>query len=300
MSTGLNDKNVNLDCTEDTCLQYEADAGTRWSYHNAPYTLLRDVIENATGSNINSYAFQNLMQPTGMTGSFIKLGFNNVFFSRARSMARFGLLIQNRGVWNGNSILSDTAYFNSMINTSQAMNKSYGYLWWLNGKESFMVPTLQNVFPGSLHPDAPDDMISALGKNGQILNVIPSKNMVWIRMGSNPDNENGLVSITYNNRIWQRINKLDCNLSNLQEVKDSFIQVFPNPASEYIMIKSNSQIQYIEILDLNAKVRASHQINKNSAQLDVSILPNGLYVLKCVTPQGIELKKISIFNGVHQ
>lgn len=42
-----------------------------------------------------------------MTGSFLPLGYNNVFYSNARSMARFGLLILNNGNWNGNQIMID-------------------------------------------------------------------------------------------------------------------------------------------------------------------------------------------------
>ena len=49
-------------------------------------------------------------------------------------MARFGLLILNKGNWDGNQIMTDTNYFNQMLNSSQSLNESYGYLWWLNGK----------------------------------------------------------------------------------------------------------------------------------------------------------------------
>jgi hypothetical protein len=66
-------------------------------------------------------------------------------------MARFGLLIQGNGAWNGTQLINST-YFNEMVNTSQNLNKSYGYLWWLNGKPSFMVPTSQIVFLGSYAP----------------------------------------------------------------------------------------------------------------------------------------------------
>ncbi len=45
-------------CTEPACLLYKVDAGTRWAYHNGPYALLRNVIENATGFD---YYFLNLM-----------------------------------------------------------------------------------------------------------------------------------------------------------------------------------------------------------------------------------------------
>ncbi|MBK9459261.1 MAG: hypothetical protein IPN94_07465 [Sphingobacteriales bacterium] len=47
-------------------------------------------------------------------------------------------------------------------------------------------------------------MVSALGKNGQIINIVPSQNLVMIRMGNNPDNS--LVPITYNNDIWTYLN----------------------------------------------------------------------------------------------
>jgi CubicO group peptidase (beta-lactamase class C family) len=169
MTSGLDDGVTDHHCTLDTCLTYLADAGTRWAYHNGPYTLLDAVIENATGQTLNAYTTQKLKIPTGMTGLFYTSGYNNVFVSKPRSMARFGLLILNNGNWNGNQIMTDATYFNEMINTSQQLNESYGYLWWLNGKPSYMLPGLQFQFQGSLNPNAPDDMVAAMGKNGQFL-----------------------------------------------------------------------------------------------------------------------------------
>jgi CubicO group peptidase (beta-lactamase class C family) len=172
MTSGLDDGVPDHFCTLDTCLNYLADPGMRWAYHNGPYTLLDGVIENATGLTLNNYTTQKLKNPTGMTGAFYQVGYNNVFVSNARSMARFGSLILNKGNWNGNQIMTDTAYFNDMINTSQNLNKSYGYLWWLNGKQSFMVPSLQTVFPAFMCPNAPADMISAIGSGGQFLKTM--------------------------------------------------------------------------------------------------------------------------------
>ena len=131
MTSGLDDSQ-NLDCTLPSCLQFLANPGTRWSYHNAPYTLLDQVIAAATGTTLNLYTTEKLKNPTGMTGSFVQVENNNVFFSTARSMARFGLLVLNDGNWNGTQIMTDAAYFNAMVNTSQQLNKGYGYLWWLN------------------------------------------------------------------------------------------------------------------------------------------------------------------------
>ena len=144
-------------------------------------------------------------------------------------MARFGLLMLNEGIWAGNQILADIDYFNEMINSSQDHNQSYGYLWWLNGKSSFMIPQSQYVFNGHLSPNAPADMYAAMGKNGQLINVVPSENMVWIRMGDAPGKS--LVPINLNDDIWSYINKLSCNSTNLDE-------------------KQNHKKQLIKIIDM--------------------------------------------------
>jgi CubicO group peptidase (beta-lactamase class C family) len=121
-------------------------------------------------------------------------------------MARFGLLMLNRGVWDTTAILSDTSYFRSITATSQDLNKSYGYLCWLNGKTSYMIPQTQMVFPGPLCPDAPADMFAALGKNGRLINMVPSLDLVFIRMGDAP----GDVAVPFmlNNEIWERLNQV--------------------------------------------------------------------------------------------
>jgi CubicO group peptidase (beta-lactamase class C family) len=52
MTTGLDDSS-NSDCTDKDCLKYKAAPGSRWAYHNAPYTLLDGIISGATGQNLN-------------------------------------------------------------------------------------------------------------------------------------------------------------------------------------------------------------------------------------------------------
>ena len=212
MTTGLDDGVPDNHCTIDTCLNYQADAGTRWAYHNGPYTMLDSVIRTSTGQTLNNYTTQKLKLKTGMTGTWIKLDYDNVFFSKARSMVRFGLLIQNDCIWNTDTLLHDTAYKHQMVNTSQNLNKSYGYLWWLNGKSSFMVPTSQFVFPGAYAPDAPADMIAALGKNGQFISIAKSKGLLFVRMGEAPSSPGLEVPFQLCNQIWQRLNALDCTL----------------------------------------------------------------------------------------
>ena len=93
-----------------------------------------------------------------------------------------------------------------MVNTSQDINKSYGYLWWLNGKSSHMLPGLQLEIRKPLSENAPSDMVSGLGKNGQFLNVVPSQNLIVIRMGDNPDN--ALVPAKFLDEMWEKLNRV--------------------------------------------------------------------------------------------
>ena len=280
MTSGLDDGVPDHYCTLDTCLNYLADPGTRWAYHNGPYTLLDGVIENATGLTLNNYTTQKLKNPTGMTGAFFSVGYNNVFFSTARSMARFGSLILNKGNWNGNQIMTDTAYFNDMVNTSQNLNKSYGYLWWLNGKQSFMVPSLQTVFPAFMCPNAPADMISAIGSGGQFLNVVPSQNLVWLRMGDEPSNSN--VPFLLNDDIWQYVNDLVCSTSSVEEEYfEPEIQFYPNPANEQLTVSvTGGSLGNVILYDqLGVKIKEINS-NESSTTFTISGLADGVYFIK--------------------
>ncbi len=203
MTTGLDDAVANDDCTLKACLQYKVDAGTRWAYHNAPYTILDKVIETATSQTFNNYFQQKIRNKIGMSGSWFTTPgtYNNVYYSNARSMARFGLLMLNQAKWDNSVILNDASYFNAQTNTSNTYNLSYGYLTWLNGKSSYMLPTLQNVFSGSMASNAPADMYSALGKNDQKIYVVPSQKVVVIRMGEAAGNVQLAVS-SFDNELW--------------------------------------------------------------------------------------------------
>jgi hypothetical protein len=207
MTSGLDDGVADDDCTDPSCLTYLADAGSRWAYHNAPYTMLDSVVISASGMSYNAYFQQKIRNRTGMNGLWVRSGYNNVYVSNARSMARFGLLMLNKGKWDQDVIVTDTAYFNQQVSTSQNLNLSYGYLTWLNGKTSHMLPTLQNVFAGFMVPNGPADMYAALGKNDQKMYVVPSQNLVVIRMGESAGNVQLAVS-SFDNELWGRLKSI--------------------------------------------------------------------------------------------
>ncbi|WP_273567646.1 serine hydrolase domain-containing protein [Maribacter halichondriae] len=206
MTSGMDD--TEGDCKTPACLTYVADAGTRWSYHNAPYTLLQDVVSNATQVDFEAYFNEKLKTKIGMTGQWLSTnGDNNVYWSTARSMARFGLLALNEGVWDEEAILGDADFINGMKTTSQELNQSYGYLWWLNGKESAMLPNTQIVFETELMPAAPDDLFAGLGKNDQKLYVVPSQNLVVVRMGEDTG-EAAAGPSGFDNQLWEQLNAI--------------------------------------------------------------------------------------------
>ena len=207
MTHGFKTNLFTFGCVSPNCLTYEADAGMRWAYHNGSYTLLQSVVSSATGTEWSSYYNTNLRDRIGMEGIWIPSGTFNIYFSTARSMARFGLLNLNNGTWDEDVILGDTVYLDAMKNTSQELNKSYGYLWWLNGKESHMGTGTQIVHNGELIPNAPADTYAGLGKDDQKLYIVPSRGLVIVRLGEDAG-ENQLGPSSFDNELWGKINDL--------------------------------------------------------------------------------------------
>ncbi|TAD87750.1 MAG: class C beta-lactamase-related serine hydrolase [Bacteroidetes bacterium] len=186
-------------------LTYVADAGTRWAYSNI-FQTLTDVVANASNKTFEAYFNEKLKQKIGMDGYWNFGTIFTIYHSTARSMARFGLLALNNGKWNNDQVVNE-AFFKESTATSQSINPAYGYMWWLNGKATYMVPSLQTVFPGFLVPTAPADMYAAMGAKDQRIYVVPSKNMVVVRMGNaaDPANPNFAVS-GFDSELWSKIN----------------------------------------------------------------------------------------------
>ncbi len=186
MSSGLNNS-----------LKFNAPAGTKWAYNTNAYAQSLVCVERASGMSANELTKQWLLEPVGMRDSrwedrpLAKLGIDiesangRGFATTARDLARFGLLIQADGKWKEQRLLVNTEYLHDALNSSQQLNLSYGYLWWLNGKPS-AVRGIRTV-AGSLVETAPPDMVAALGALGRKCYVVPSLNLVVTRLGDDPD-----------------------------------------------------------------------------------------------------------------
>jgi CubicO group peptidase (beta-lactamase class C family) len=271
MTTGFDDGVPDFFCTDPVCLQYLADPGTRWAYHNGPYTMLDEVITNATSMTLNQWVNQKIKTKIGMSGSFFPIGYNRIFISNARSMARFGLLLSQDGMWDATTVQSDLTYLNAMRTPSQTINPSYGYLTWLNGQTSFMLPGVQFSFTGSPMPNAPADIYAALGKDGQIINVAPSDGLVLIRMGSSMGTS--LVGNQYNDTIWQYMNRLNCPAS-IQEHDLLSLNVSPNPSNGIFTINGLIEDDKIEIFN---SIGQAVSFKENSGSFELSNSIKGIY-----------------------
>ena len=263
MTTGIGFDRGNDNCTTPDCLRYRAAPGTIWDYHNACYLLLQDMIAKATSTTFQLYYTRKLAQPLGMGGAW----FNGVLYSKPLAMARFGLMILAGGVWNGDTIIKDRRYFDEMINTSQQINKSYGYLFWLNGKGSYMQPGIPMVWPNDLVPSAPKDMYAGMGKNDQRVYIIPSQRMVVVRMG-NPGDSSAPAISGYDDALWQRINALPCNTSVGNE-QQSEINIWPNPATTTVSFTGECATFY--------DLLGNQVLASSTTPVNISGLPIGVY-----------------------
>ena len=204
MTSGIDDTKQ---LTIKSNLTYVADAGTRWAYGNV-FQKLTDITANAANKNFETYFNEKLKNKIGMDGHWNFGLIFTIYHSTARSMARFGLLALNKGKWESEQIV-EANFFAESCSSSQNLNPSYGYLWWLNGKIKYMLPGDQAIFTGPLIPNAPNDMFAAMGAKDQRIYVVPSRNMVVVRMGnaSDPANPNFAVS-GFDNELWSKLNAL--------------------------------------------------------------------------------------------
>ncbi|UOQ97415.1 serine hydrolase [Hymenobacter sp. 5317J-9] len=286
MTTGLDDTPpapCDNESTTPGCLLYLTTPATRWAYHTGAYRTLQDVLVQASGAaTITQYTNQRLATRLGMTGLWL----NDVYYSRARSMARFGLFILARGAWNGTQIL-DTAYFRRMTTPSQTLNRSYGYLWWLNGQPSYKLPGSQLTFPGAFTPAAPPDMIAALGKNDQKIYVVPSLGLVVVRQGNSAGPRTLAVS-SFDNELWTRIMAVFCRPTATAAAADAAgFLAFPNPATEVLTLRQPAHAAAtVRLTDALGREVWRRPAPGAETSVSVAALAPGLYAVQWLDAAG--------------
>jgi CubicO group peptidase (beta-lactamase class C family) len=90
----------------------------------------------------------------------------------AREFARLGYLMLRHGRWGDRSVVPEW-WVETATRTSQEQNRHYGFTWWVNTA-------------GTLWPALPRDAFAALGLNCNACYVVPSLDLVVVRLGSGP------------------------------------------------------------------------------------------------------------------
>ncbi len=147
------------------------DPGTDWYYSSGDTQLVFAVIKAATGMEAGQYAQEKLFGPIGMTGATWltdKTGHTLTYccvMTTARNFARFGYLFLRNGRWNDQQVVP-ADWVKESVQPSQSENLSYGFYWWL-----------QDL------PDVPKDLFMADGFQTKRTYVIPSLDIVAVRIG---------------------------------------------------------------------------------------------------------------------
>lgn len=204
-----------LDVFERTAaLPLEHRPGEHWAYNSSASQMLLRLLEMASGQRLNRYT-QRKLAPLQLHHSSWDCGLapndqlNCTWFrSSLRDMAKLGLLMLRQGRWADRQLIG-AAFVKEATSTSQTLNQSYGYLWWLNGKSSFLLPDGRGGY-GMLWPDCPPDAFAALGAEDKKIYVVPSLDLVVARHGGpsgvelSPGDANGPRS-SFDNELLGRI-----------------------------------------------------------------------------------------------
>jgi len=174
-----------------------AQPGEVWAYNNAAIQTLDRVLLEATGKRPYEMARDRIFEPLGMNktrmasdSSAQSTGIAEGLISTCMDLARFGLLFEQKGVWQGEQIVSPEWIAEATGAPSQDLNSAYGLLWWLNRPGTVRRP----LDPGTnrppvaqkhkqLVPGGPKDMYSAIGFGGQIVLIDPGSSTIVVRMG---------------------------------------------------------------------------------------------------------------------
>ncbi|MCQ1571972.1 beta-lactamase family protein [Neorhizobium galegae] len=157
----------------------EADPGTRFAYSSGTAVMLSKIWMDKTGDRAAalSYPRAALFGPLGMTSAVMEADAAGTFvgssymYATARDWARMGLLLARDGVWSGNRILPEG--FVALMHQANATS---------GGRYSKM----QTWLPGKDDPGMPADTFFLQGHDGQTITVIPSLDLVVVRLGLTP------------------------------------------------------------------------------------------------------------------
>ncbi|MCL1937657.1 MAG: beta-lactamase family protein [Candidatus Azobacteroides sp.] len=152
--------------------------GGHFKYSSADSQLLAIVLRRATGKSLSQYLSETFWQPMGMESDALwstSGGMEKSFccvYSNVRDYAKLGQLLLQKGHWKDKQLL-DSAFVERMITPNYKAflpeePKKYGYSIWIDEDH-------QPAFYGMM------------GHLGQRIIVVPSENLVIVRLGKKKD-----------------------------------------------------------------------------------------------------------------
>jgi CubicO group peptidase (beta-lactamase class C family) len=157
-----------------------ADPGTRWNYSSGDSILLSGIVQAATGRSAFTLGKERIFDRIGMgtmTWSSDPAGHTIGGWgigATVRQYARFGYLYLKNGSWNGEALVPE-AWIRQSLAPARPSVAWYGFQWWL---APFFSNDPRNPVPG--------DMYAAQGLYLQKIYVVPSRDLVVVRVGTDP------------------------------------------------------------------------------------------------------------------
>ncbi len=169
------------------------DPGTRWNYSSGTTILISDALTRLIVSEPRDAADRRARMRAWMqTSLFARIGMNPVvefdsqgvfygsslYWATARDFARFGYLYLRDGVWEGQRVLPEGWVDFARTPGPDHNADIYGAQWWLTPAQGRGRPERSLIVDNSMA-----DAFSAQGHAGQIIVVVPSKDLVMVRLG---------------------------------------------------------------------------------------------------------------------
>ncbi len=162
--------------------------GSVFYYSSGTSLLLSELLRRAiAGGDVAYHAFprRELFAPIGMGSALLESDVSGTFvassysWATALDWARFGYLYLRDGVWAGSRILPQGWVDLSRTPAPASTEGEYGAHFWLNAgpRDGTRPPPI---------PGAPRDLFYASGHEGQVVAIVPSRDLVVVRLGLTP------------------------------------------------------------------------------------------------------------------
>lgn len=155
--------------------------GAHWDYASGTSLIIARALRAtfATEEDYLRYPRERLFDPLSMRSAVLTsdaagtLVGSSLLYASARDFARLGLLFLQDGVWQGMRLLPEGWVEYTLAPAKDAPDETYGAHMWLK------LP----LSDGYGEPPMPDDAYYFLGHDEQIIAVIPSRDLVIVRLG---------------------------------------------------------------------------------------------------------------------